>query len=347
MNRRTFMTAALTLAAPRAFEPRAARAQSRAPVYADMHSHIGLLGGRTSIREAMVPNAMLVVCRKIVADGPVIRRFPGKGVRQVREPTAGELSSRFERILARVRSEHQAEALPEIIDTAGLQRVMGASEPAVVIGAEGGDFLEGELTRLEAARREGLVHLQLVHYRVSELGDIATDRPLHEGLTAFGRQVVGECNRLRILVDLAHCTSDGIAQALEISTRPMVYSHGHVTSTAPHWTQSGVRARAVSAQLARKIAEKGGVIGLWPLGHQFRTLDAYARGLLDLVESLGAAHVGVGTDMFGLGGSTAMPGYAQFAELEELLVKRGLKSEDVRNVLGANYLRVLGAALAA
>jgi membrane dipeptidase len=347
MRRRTFVSAAATLAAMRALEPYAAYAQPKALSYADMHSHIGLLGGRAKIRDAMTPNGMLVVCRKIVADGPVIRRFPGKGVKQVREPAAGELSSRFERVLARVRSEHQAEAMHEIIDTQGLQRVMSESQPAVVIGSEGGDFLEGDITRLEAARREGLVHLQLVHYRVSELGDISTDLPVHDGLTAFGKQVVSACNRLGILVDVAHCTSEGIAQALEISTRPMIYSHGHVTSTAPHWTQSGVRARAVSARLARTIAGKGGVIGLWPLGYQFRTLDAYARGLLDLVESLGAAHVGVGTDMFGLGGSTAMPGYAQFPELEELLVKRGMKSDEVKNVLGANYLRVLGAALAA
>ena len=76
------------------------------------------------------------------------------------------------------------------------------------------------------------------------------------------------------------------------------------------------------------------------------TLDAYARALLDTAASLGAAHVGIGSDMFGLGGLSVIPGYEQFPQLEELLVKRGLKADDVRNIMGANYARVLGQALA-
>src|SRR5205085_11754960 len=141
------------------------------------------------------------------------------------------------------------------------------------------------------ARRDGLVHLQLVHYRVSEIGDISTERPVHKGLTAFGKEVVGACNRLGILVDVAHATSDGIAQTLELSSRPIIYSHGHVTSTSPYFTYGGVRARALHAPLARRIAEKGGVVGIWPLGSQYRSLDGYVRALLDTAESLGTAHV--------------------------------------------------------
>jgi membrane dipeptidase len=323
----------------------AARAQSRPLVYADMHSHIGLLGGRANIREAMAANGMLVVARKIVADGPVIRRVAGKGVIPVREPNAGELAGRFEQVLARIKSEHASQNLTEIVDAARLQRVTGGREPAIVLASEGADFIDGDMKRLEAARAAGLVHLQLVHYRVSDIGDISTAAPVHNGLSALGRQVVQACNRLGILVDVAHCTADGMAQALEVSTKPVVYSHGQVISTTPHWTQNVVRARAVSAQLARRIAEKGGVIGIWPLGSQFGSLDTYAAALLDTVQTVGAAHVGVGTDLFGLAGSTVIPGYEQFAQLEELLLKRGLKAEDVKNILGANYLRALGSAL--
>jgi membrane dipeptidase len=277
----------------------------------------------------------------------VIRRFPGKGIQQVREPGVGELAARFEKILASMKAEHASQDLVEVVNADSLKRVLGGNEPAVVLAAEGADFIDGDMTRLEAAHAAGLVHLQLVHYRVSDIGDISTERPQHNGLTPFGRQVVQACNRLGILVDLAHCTPDGMAHALEISTQPMVYSHGHVVSTTPHWTQSNVRARAISAALARRVAGKGGVIGIWPLGSQFGSLDSYVSGLLDTVQTVGAAHVGVGTDLFGLGGSTVIPGYEQFAQLEELLVKRGLKPEDVRNILGGNYLRVLQQALTA
>jgi membrane dipeptidase len=346
VQRRRFVSAAAALAGIAALKPLRAVAQAKRLAYADMHSHIGLIGGRANVREAMTANGMLVVCRKIVADAPVIRRVPGKGVQQVREPAAGELAGRFDTMLARIRAEHTAQTLTEIVDAATLQRVSTGQEPAVVVAAEGGDFIEGDLNRLEAARREGLVHLQLVHYRVSEIGDISTERPVHNGLTAFGRQVISACNRLGILVDVAHCSSDGIAHALEVATRPMVYSHGHVISAAPHWTQSGVRARAISARLARRIAEKGGVIGIWPLGVQYGSLDAYVSALIDTVQTVGASHVGVGTDLFGLGGSTVIPGYEQFAQLEELMTRRGLAAADVRNILGDNYVRVLRETLA-
>ena len=346
MKRREFLAATATLALSQALAPRVARAQARPLVYADMHSHIGLIGGRTNIRDAMIANGMLVVSRKIVADGPVIRRIGNKAPQQVREPAPGELSSRFEETLARMKAEHKAGNLVEIADAATLKQVLAAREPAVVLGSEGADFIDGDLKRLEAARREGLAHLQLVHYRVSDIGDHSTERPVHNGLTALGRQVVAACNRLGILVDVAHCTPEGIAHALEVSTKPVVYSHGHMISTTPHWTQSGVRARAISSGQARAIAAKGGVIGIWPLGLQFGTLDSYASALIDTASTVGIAHVGVGTDLFGLGGSTVIPGYEQFAQLEDLLAKRGLKMEEARGVLGGNYLRALGTALA-
>jgi membrane dipeptidase len=215
----------------------------------------------------------------------------------------------------------------------------------VAIAAEGADFLDGDLKRLEAARALGLVHLQLVHYRVSELGDISTERPVHNGLTPFGKEVVAACNRLGVLIDIAHGTSAVIEQTLDLATKPIIYSHGHVTSNEPHWTHSAGRARAIHKPLALKIARNGGVIGIWPLGSMYRSLDAYADALLDAAEALGPAHVGVGSDMLGLP-SSAMPGYEEFAALEEILAKRRFKSDDIENILGRNYLRVLRQSLA-
>ena len=97
--------------------------------------------------------------------------------------------------------------------------------------------------------------------------------------------------------------------------------------------------------MAVAIAQKGGVVGIWPLGSMYRTLDAYAGALIDAAEALGAAHVGVGTDLAGLP-SSVMPGYAEFAALEEALVRRGIKADDIAGMLGGNYLRVLGRSLA-
>src|SRR5512134_3162566 len=102
-SRRSFLASSCALAASLLARPLTAVAQPKPLVYADMHSHIGILGNRVNIRDAMANNGMLVVARKIVADGPVIRRFPGKGIQQVREPASGELATRFERLIERMK----------------------------------------------------------------------------------------------------------------------------------------------------------------------------------------------------------------------------------------------------
>ncbi len=345
MNRRTLLKSAGALAAAAALHPLAARAQSQPLRFADMHTHIGMYRDTQNVREAMIKNGVLLIMRKIVGDGAVIQRIPGKGFQMIREPAPGELFKRYEATLANLKAQHNNEKLTEVATTAALQRTLRLNEPAVAIGVEGGDFLEGDIKRLTAARQQGIVHLQLVHYRVSELGDISTERPVHTGLTAFGKDVVAACNRLDILVDVAHGTSEVIDQAIALSTKPVVYSHGHVVSGNPYYTQGNTRARAIHRPLAQKIAKLGGVIGIWPLGNLYPTLDAYAAALMDAAEDLGPDHVAAATDIPSLLKSP-MPDYEAYPALENLLVKRGGKANDIANMLGRNYLRVLGQALA-
>jgi membrane dipeptidase len=343
MNRRHFLYAAGTLAA--GAWSAAVRAQARPLRFTDVHTHIGMYGTPLQLRDAMVKNGVRLIVRKIVGDGPVIRRGPG-GFQMYRKPEPGELFQRYESMLQRLKAEHKNENLFEVVSTESLARAASINEPAVVIGVEGGDFLEGDLQRLEEARQQGIIHLQLVHYRVSELGDISTERPVHNGLTPFGKAVVSACNRLGILVDVAHGTSDVIDQTLALSTKSVIYSHGHVSAASPYYTQSNMRARAIHRPLAQRIAKQGGVIGIWPLGNLFPTLEAYAQALMDTAETLGADHVAVGTDIPSLLQS-AMPDYEAYPALEEVLSKRGVKADDIAKLLGRNYLRVLQQALAA
>ena len=339
MDRRHFIYAAGALG----LLPWAARAQARPLRYADMHSHVGF-GNRDSIREGMANNGMLLVARKYISDYPVIRMMVG-GYGAHRVATPGELGGLFDKNLPLMRERHRSDGLAEILSAADLERVLKEPVPCVVLSAEGANFLEGNIKRLEAARTMGLVHLQLVHYSVSEVGDICTERPVHNGLTAFGKEVVAGCNRLGILVDVAHATSAGIEQAIDISSKPLIYSHGHVAGYAPYYTMDGARARGVHLPVAKKIAAKGGVVGFWALGSMYRSLGGMADALLDAAEKLGPAHVGIGSDLAGLP-STVIPTYAQFAELADVLAKRGVKGDDLDNILGMNYVRVLRQALA-
>ena len=87
-------------------------------------------------------------------------------------------------------------------------------------------------------------------------------------------------------------------------------------------------------------------MGIWPLGSMYRTLDACAGALIDAPEALGGRPRGRGHGSRRLA-SSVKPGYAEFAMLEQILARRGIKEEAIAGLLGGNYLRVLGQSLAA
>ena len=344
MNRRAFLSASGAFAAGSLLGPLAASAQQRAARFADMHAHLGIRQG-VSFRDAMAKGGMLIVAEKVIPDMPIVR-LVGKRLASIREAYPGELRRNFETGIERRRRRIRDEDLVEIASIESLDRVVTQRTPAVVLAAEGADFLEGDLAYLDRARALGLVHLQLVHYYArSGIGDLATEEPRYGGLSDFGKDVVRACNRLGILVDVAHCGAAAMEQALDTSSKPVIYSHGHVSPAMPRPSQAGSLARAIHAPIARRMAAKGGVVGLWPNGLVFANIDLYADELVRMVDSLGSHHVGIGSDLNGIA-RTIMPGYGQFAALEDELARRKLKDEEILWVLGGNYVRVLRQALA-
>ena len=292
----------------------------------------------------MADGNMLLVAEKVTPDSPIVR-LVGNRLASIREAAPGELRKNFEDGLKRRRQKIRAEGIVEVASADALARVLAEQTPAIAISAEGADFLEGDLGYLEQARAQGLVHLQIVHYYTQSLiGDISTQEPRHKGLSEHGKDLVRACNRLKILVDVAHCSNVAMDQVLDLSAKPIVYSHGHISAEPPRYSQAGSLARAIHLPVARRLAEKGGVVGLWPNGLVFANLELYADELVRMIGLLGVAHVGVGSDLNGIT-RTIMPGYAQFAALEGALAGRGLPKESIAAVLGGNYVRVLREAL--
>ncbi|HEX5287980.1 MAG TPA: membrane dipeptidase [Streptosporangiaceae bacterium] len=149
---------------------------------------------------------------------------------------------------------------------ADLESAARDGRTAVLLGCEGGDFLEGDLRRLEEARAAGLTVLTLVHYRVGDIGDVQTEAPVHDGLSRFGREVVAECNRLGIVVDRAHASFATTMAVLEASSQPVIISHGQLSHT------DGGHPRLMSTQHAAAVATAGGLVGAWPCGITSRSL---------------------------------------------------------------------------
>jgi membrane dipeptidase len=323
----------------------------------DLHSHAGrcfLAGlpaghslvatlGAASVAAAVRPAraaGMTALCLSAVADFAVLRSDPATGLRAHRNFRSGEAYADYQRQLAGIR-EAVAEAGAQVATSAAdLDRAARDGRTAVLLGCEGGDFLEGDLRRLEAARAAGLTVLTLVHYRVSEIGDVQTEAPVHDGLSRFGRDVVAECNRLGIVIDCAHASFATTMAVVEASSQPVIVSHGQLGYPGTDSSDTG-HPRLMTAQHAAAVAEAGGLVGAWPCGITSRSLADFGTETLRLAEAAGPDHVAIGTDLDG-NYRPVLTSYDQLDDLAGLLRDRGLPSAHVQQVLGGNALDLMG-----
>ena len=205
--------------------------------------------------------------------------------------------------------------------------------PCAILAIEGSDPLEGDLSRVKFFYDIGVRVLQLMHYRINEIGDIQTEDPRHKGLTAFGLDVVKEMNKLGMVIDVAHASSDTLSGILAASQHPVICSH-----TGAYALRTN--ARHLENKDMTAIAKKGGVIGVWPLLRRRDNFQTYLREL-DYVKNLvGADHVGIGTDLFGIASETAIPTHKEFALIPAGLLSRGYPETDVAKIVGGNFMRV-------
>jgi membrane dipeptidase len=274
-----------------------------------------------------------------VADFAVLRPDPATGLRAHRNFRADEAYADYQRQLAGIR-EAVAEAGAEVATSAAdLDRAARDGRTVVLLGCEGGDFLEGDLRRLEEARAAGLTVLTLVHYRVSEIGDVQTEAPVHDGLSRFGRDVVAECNRLGIVVDCAHASFATTMAVLEASSQPVIISHGQLGYPGTDSSDTG-HPRLMTARHAAAVAEAGGLIGAWPCGITSRSLTDFGTEILRLAEATGPDHVALGTDLDG-NYKPVLTSYDQLDDLARRLHDRGLPAGHVDQILGGNALDLL------
>ena len=305
--------------------------------YADDHPLIVRTGG-SKLREA---NAAIraaglgLVSFATVSDLPLLR--PGDaGLRAVRDFEPGEAMEVHRRQVLAIRELASERGHRLILGIGDATAARDAGELGVLLACEGGDFLEGRIERVAEAYEDGVRSIQLVHYRVNELGDIQTEAPVHGGLTDFGAGVIGEMNRLGMVVDLAHAPWSVARGALECSRAPVMISHSHLASGEDS------AARLLSEEHALAVAEAGGVIGAWPSGMALGSFDEYLDEIERMVELLGIEHVAIGTDMDG-NYQPVMTRYDQFAEIESGLAARGLGDDELGLLLGGNCLRLLRA----
>lgn len=150
-----------------------------------------------------------------------------------------------------------------------------------------------DIARVKRYHDAGVRIVQLT-YNVRNLVGDGCLQPENAGLTPFGRQVVAELNRLGMIVDTGHTGEQSTLDAIEVSAKPIAISHSACRAVAD-------RPRSKRDHVIRKMADKGGVIGIYMM--PFLTMGA-APTSVDLIKHIehainvaGEDHVGIGSDL--------------------------------------------------
>jgi membrane dipeptidase len=144
----------------------------------------------------------------------------------------------------------------EMATTAGdLERIVKSGRIAAVLTLEGGHQIADDLAVLRMYQRMGIRAMTLTHFRNNNWADSSTDKPAHNGLTDFGKQVVREMNRIGMIVDISHVSDKTFYDALAVTTKPVIASHSssRAISEIP---------RNMTDDMLMALARNGGVVGI-------------------------------------------------------------------------------------
>lgn len=150
-----------------------------------------------------------------------------------------------------------ARAYPDTLQmaytAADVRRIHKAGRVASLVGIEGGHQINGSLAVLRQMYDAGARYMTLTHATNVEWADSATDMPANRGLTPFGREVIGEMNRIGMVVDLSHVSPASANAALDVSVAPVMFSHSSARALVDH-------PRNVDDETLRKVARNGGIV---------------------------------------------------------------------------------------
>ncbi|MBR3373934.1 MAG: dipeptidase, partial [Bacteroidaceae bacterium] len=223
---------------------------------------------------------------------------------------------------------------------ADLRRLKAEGKLAIMRGIENGYAVGRDLSNVERFRRRGVVYMTLCHNGDNDICDSAArTNNEHGGLSAFGREVVREMNRVGMMVDLSHGGVRSFYDALELSTAPIVCSHASCRALCDH-------PRNLDDEQMKALAAKDGVmqVTLYPgflrLDGEATILDAMAH-LDHAVEVMGIDHVGLGSDFDGDGGVPGLASASEVINYTRQLLKRRYSVEQIQMLWGGNFLRVM------
>jgi membrane dipeptidase len=260
-----------------------------------------------------------------------------------------------------------------------IERAEKQGKIASLIGMEGGHSINSSLATLRMMHRLGARYMTLTHSLNVPWADSATDAPKLDGLSAFGEDVVREMNRLGMLVDLSHTSPATMADALRVSTAPVVFSHSsaRALTDVPRNVPDdilrqmpknggvvmvtfvpGFVSQQVADYNARETAErtrlttesKGNTAAVTSGVEAWRAKNPTPRASLlqvadhidHIKKTAGIDHVGLGGDFDGITSVVVgLEDVSTYPALVAELIRRGYTDEDIRKLAARNILRVM------
>jgi len=134
-----------------------------------------------------------------------------------------------------------------------VRRAHAQKKIAILMGIEGGHMIGNDIRLIRIYSALGVRYMTLAHFKNDEWADSSTDKPAHNGLTDYGKDIVREMNRQGMLVDISHVSDKTFYDALEISKAPLIASHSSCRALCNH-------PRDMSDEMIKALASKGGVI---------------------------------------------------------------------------------------
>jgi membrane dipeptidase len=152
------------------------------------------------------------------------------------------------------------------VDPAGARRLKNEGKLTAFIGMENGYPIGRDLSLIEFFHKKGVRYITFCHSSDNDICDSSTDRrdPADKGLSAFGREVVAECNRLGMIVDISHASEKSISDILAVTKAPIIASHSSARALCDN-------PRNLTDDQLRALAKNGGVVQICFLAAYVKT----------------------------------------------------------------------------
>jgi membrane dipeptidase len=165
-----------------------------------------------------------------------------------------------------------------------VRRTHAQGKIAVLMGIEGGHMLGNDIRMVRIYSDLGVRYMTLSHFYNDEWADSSTDKPAHNGLTDYGKEIVREMNRQGMMVDISHVSDKTFYDALAVSKAPLIASHSSCRALCRH-------ARNMTDDMIKALASKGGVIQINYeksfIDQAYKdALDKQSGGVVELIDQL-------------------------------------------------------------